>query len=235
MEAILVLCAAKMLAEKKARDYGEIFLLCLMILAAYGMLSTGKIFILYCLGIALSSLPGSFSPPVWPENPNEAIRSGSPTNFLNRLAHSSDHASGGTASLFHSSSHPYPDVRAAHCIVQPIRNHWFFRSGSLRRCGPIQGSEQLVFRAQMPPLTQTPYWRGTVMDVFHGDQWNGSELSANEGAFLIDPNKEEIRQDIFMEPAYHRYFFALDVPFAIEGVTATQEGGAIFKNPLRLR
>ena len=34
IEAILVLCAAKMLAEKKARDYGEIFLLCLMILAA---------------------------------------------------------------------------------------------------------------------------------------------------------------------------------------------------------
>ncbi|MBP9627233.1 MAG: DUF3488 domain-containing protein, partial [Synergistaceae bacterium] len=58
MEAILILIGVKMLEGKRARDYGEIFLLSLMILAAYGMLSTGKIFIFYCLGIALLSCFG---------------------------------------------------------------------------------------------------------------------------------------------------------------------------------
>ena len=232
MEAILILIGVKMLEGKRARDYGEIFLLSLMILAAYGMLSTGKIFIFYCLGIALLSCFGLILTTCLAREPE--MKLSVPESYqLFKTALRILLITLPVALLLFFTVPRIPTPMSGQRIASSNRSGTIGFSDQVRLgdVASIQGSEQLVFRAQMPALTKTPYWRGTVMDVFHGDQWNGSELSANEGAFLIDPNKEEIRQDIFMEPAYHRYFFALDVPFAIEGVTATQEGGAIFKNP----
>ena len=233
MEAVLIMIAAKMLEEKKARDYGEIFLLCLMILAAYGMLSTGKVFILYCLGITLFSIFGlilatclargadiKFSPLESYQLFKTALRIlliMLPVALL----------------LFFIAPRIYAPLAGSR-ISSSTRSGTIGFSDQVRLgdVASIQRSEQLVFRVQMPPLTiGTPYWRGMVMDVFQGDLWSGSRLSAREGSFVVDPNKEQILQDIFMEPAYHRYFFALDVPLSIEGIPTAPEGGAVFRNP----
>lgn len=233
MESILVMIGAKMLEEKKARDYAEFFLLCLITLAAYGMLSSGKVFIVYCLGMALLSCFGLILTSCLSRDPQMTLPSLGARQLLTTALRILLMMLPIALLLFFITPRTQTPLSGSRIAASAKSSSVGFSDQvRLGDVASIQRSSSLVFRVLMDAnLVGTPYWRGMVMDVFQGDLWTGSRLTAREAPFIIDTTREPIVQDIFMEPVYHRYFFALDTPIAIDGVNVVAEGGAVFKNP----
>ncbi|HSW62540.1 MAG TPA: DUF3488 and transglutaminase-like domain-containing protein [Dissulfurispiraceae bacterium] len=91
----------------------------------------------------------------------------------------------------------------------------FSEEVSLGDVAGIQEDASIAFRVEMPRIADRDvYWRGLVLDTFDGRKWTrSSELPG--AAELRETNSRTIRQTIYLEPYQNRYLFALDRPLSV--------------------
>jgi transglutaminase-like putative cysteine protease len=90
----------------------------------------------------------------------------------------------------------------------------FSESVSLGNVSDIQQDSRLIFRAETPEQKGAPiYWRGVVMDNFDGMTWSISG-NASERTRIAQPAKMT-EQTIYLEAYGDRYLFGLDTPYHI--------------------
>ncbi len=83
-------------------------------------------------------------------------------------------------------------------------------------------TDRLVFRARFDgatqPSVQNLYWRGAVLEQSKGLSWSNLPLERKQSApKLISGPQTEINYDIYLEPGFQNYVFALETPERIFG------------------
>lgn len=85
----------------------------------------------------------------------------------------------------------------------------------------LSQSAELAFRvvfSDRPPLQRELYWRGLVLDRFDGRAWRANDFNDMpfEQVYPSPPKLSgaSIEYEIFLEPTYQRWLFALQVPEA---------------------
>lgn len=100
------------------------------------------------------------------------------------------------------------------------------RTGMSDHMGPgdiaqLSQSDALAFRAAFTgavPAQHDLYWRGLVLDKFDGRTWRASEMNdlpLQTTQFTGTP----ISYEVFLEPTYERWLYALSVPEAVSSAT----------------
>ena len=90
----------------------------------------------------------------------------------------------------------------------------------------LSQSDALAFRAAFDgavPAQRDLYWRGLVLDAFDGRAWYANEFSdtplQSSRKMLPAPTGAALEYEIFLEPTYQRWLYALQVPEAIAAST----------------
>ncbi len=86
----------------------------------------------------------------------------------------------------------------------------------------LSQSDALAFRATFNgpiPAPRDLYWRGLVLDAFDGRTWRASAI--NDMRLTSTPHLvgDSIEYEVFLEPTYQRWLYALSVPEAISPAT----------------
>ena len=90
----------------------------------------------------------------------------------------------------------------------------FSDSVGLGDVSDIQGDNSIVLRAKMDRVDGASlYWRGIMLDTFDGARWTSG---ASRIRFIPRFTGQTVEQIIYLEPYYDRYLFALDTPVDIK-------------------
>jgi transglutaminase-like putative cysteine protease len=214
IEAALILMGLKLLDRKKPRDYIQIFMIAIFILAGLSLLSLDMIFIFYLLlmvlllGIAIVllaydhedetiALPGSIIIPLLGNSlwiPLLVI----PLSLILFV-------------LLPRTSYPFFSF-----LNQPAQvASGFSDQVKLGSVSQIQLDNSLVFRVAMARIEERDlYWRGIVFDVFDGVSWqsSGEAGEITQGPVLAG---RKVTYTIYLEPSEYATLFTLDRPAAI--------------------
>ena len=86
----------------------------------------------------------------------------------------------------------------------------------------LSQSSELAFRAAFTgamPSTRDLYWRGLVLDEFDGRTWRASSFSEFPRTDEKPLAGASFDYEVFLEPTYRRWLFALQVPASIDPKT----------------
>ncbi|SMC18243.1 Transglutaminase-like enzyme, putative cysteine protease [Desulfacinum hydrothermale DSM 13146] len=230
LDGMLILTGIKLLEAEKARDYMQIYLLCLFLLLGSGLMSLSASFLFYMVPLALLLTVSLMLLAFEDAAPGAAL----PKEALRKIAWNA----GAMCVL----SLP---VAALLFLILPRTNFpllnflnqaafgrtGFAESVRLGEVASIQEDSAVVFRAQMAPVDQgLLYWRGIVLDAFDGITWRPSRSSRSEPpAQAASPQPGDLRQVIYMEPYGLNRLFGLDRPVRIEGVPAQRSADGTFR------
>ncbi len=235
LEALILLLAIKFLEKKTSRDYLQIYVIALFLLAGSALQSIDLVFMLYFLVlIVLLTLAVVFL-----------------TYFSQDPAMELEHSV--IARIF-SKALLIPALALPLTIVLffvlPRTNYplfAFLNAGEAARTGfsdnvklgsvsDIQEDTSILFRAKMDKIDDASlYWRGLVLDSFDGRQWSASK-EKERGGGLPHVKGKQIRQTIFLEYHENRYLRALDAPLAITSLRNIRSSGDFtFSSPLAMQ
>lgn len=227
LDGILVLAGIKLLEAEKARDYMQIYLLCLFLLLGSGLMTLSASFLFYLVPLALLLTVSLMLLAFEDAEPGAAL----PRGALRQIAWNA-----GAMGLL---SVP---VAALLFLILPRTNFpllnflnqaAFGRTGftetvRLGEVASIQEDSAVVFRARMEPVNERIlYWRGIVLDEFDGTTWRPSRLE--ETAPSEAAEEGDLRQVIYMEPYGLNRLFGLDRPVKIEGIPARRGVDGTFR------
>ncbi|MCG6551789.1 MAG: DUF3488 and transglutaminase-like domain-containing protein [Candidatus Magnetominusculus sp. LBB02] len=214
VEALLVLLSVKFLEHRRFRDYMQIYLIALFLLAGAALLSVDLSFFLYFIVFFFLISSAIVLLTYYSEAPQLCLsREVFAKIALKTMA----------VPLF---SIP---LAAFIFLVLPRTDYPFFsflnrsgvgRSGfadsvTLGGVSSIQEDKSIIFRANMEKIDDADlYWRGILFDVFDGTSWKSSQAEGHtDNAGL--PRGRRIAQSIYLEPYGNKYLFALDKPVSI--------------------
>lgn len=229
MEAILVMAGVKMLEDKKWRDYGELLLLFFMLLSAYAMLSNQKLFVVYSLGILILGSFAQMLASSLERDPNVLFSNRELTQLFKSALRIIFMMLPIATLLFVIAPRSSYTAHRLQSSMSRTNTVGFSDQVRLGDVSSIQRSNAVVFRAEMKEIAPMQlYWRGMVMDTYLGDVWTASQLQRFPNSFKVEG--ERLEQSIYMEPGYHRYYFALDLPINIMGVDFELHRSGVFRN-----
>ncbi len=213
IEFLLFLLSLKFLEEKTFRDYMEIYLLSIIILAATALISLNISFLFYLfiyiviLNISIILLTYSSQDKNIYLSENVILKILFRTSLIPILAI--------PLTVLFFVIIPRTESPILHFLNRSIKvQTGFSESINLGEVSEIQEDNSVIFRAKMKRIDPNfLYWRGIVLTYFDGKTWLA----------LPDKNSEEIRglkgisikQTIFLEPYGDRYLFCLDKPFKV--------------------
>ncbi|MEM5787930.1 MAG: DUF3488 domain-containing protein, partial [Syntrophobacteraceae bacterium] len=215
LEGLLLLLGIKLLEQKKARDYMQIYLVCIFLLVGASLISWNSSFAFFFLALILINTIALIFLAVFAHDPRLAVT----RKVLSMLA--------AQALLVCAISVP---ASALLFVVLPRADFPLFsflskiggaRSGfsdsvSLGDVAEIQEDSTAVLRAEMSRLPdQNLYWRGIELDRFDGTSWRRGFPGLEETRETV-PREGGISQTIYLEPYGNRYLFALDRPVSIQ-------------------
>ncbi len=86
---------------------------------------------------------------------------------------------------------------------------------SLGEVAGIQEDASIAFRVEMPRIRDADlYWRGIVLETFDGRKWTRAREEQGAAEFRSGHGRS-VRQVIYLEPYQNRYLFALDRPLSV--------------------
>lgn len=225
MEAILLMIAVKMLEKKRSRDYNQVIILSALNVVSAAVLSAGGMLIYYSFLISLFAGLGIMLNVWFYKDPDAKLSFREVRQVVSRSMVLWLMMLPVCLLLF------FLTPRVKMTVLQFQRYNQGITGfseqvthGSVRN---IQQSNAVVFRAEMPEIPlENLYWRGLILEEFTGNTWVSSRRFAPRGAFRAEG--EQIVQRLFLEPGYHRAFFALDKPVMVEGEGAFPIGEGIF-------
>ncbi len=231
IEALSVLLLIKLFEDKRFRDYMQIYLMSVLLLAGAALLSLDMVFLAYFAALtALCStalvLLTYYSQDRGMELQAAVVRRIITKSLLIPLA-----AAPMTVILF---------------IVLPRTSYPMFdflnRSGGAAtgftdhvQLGTVSGIQEdttIIFRASMEKINEDLlYWRGIVLDYFDGTSWKSSLKAPAEVAQYPDIPGKHVQQTIYLEPYENKYVFALDKPLNISLQGIQRQRGLTFSEP----
>ncbi|MBF0506757.1 MAG: DUF3488 domain-containing transglutaminase family protein [Nitrospirae bacterium] len=213
IEALSFLLIIKLFEEKGFRDYMQIYMLSVFLLAGAALLSIDMVFLVYL--VLLTALCSTA------------------LIFLTYYSQDRELAlQGGVVLGITSKSLLIPMVAAPMAvllfIMLPRTSYpmfYFFNIGGNSatagftdrvRLGAVSGIQEdtaISFRAGMEKIDEGQlYWRGIVLDVFDGTSWKSSLKAPADFSSLPWVAGKRIEQTIYLEPYENRYLFVLDKP-----------------------
>ncbi|MBF0343882.1 MAG: DUF3488 domain-containing transglutaminase family protein [Nitrospirae bacterium] len=210
--ALAALAGIKFLEEKKFRDYMQIYMICVFLLAGSALLSIDFIFmvffvlIFFLISIAIVLLT------YHTESPSLQLDKESLYKII-------------TSSLLIPLM-SIPLTVLIFLILPRTSFHFlgFLGKASSGRAGfsdnvllgdvsNIQLDSSIIFRAQMDRISDNQlYWRGIVFDDFDGVSWKSKELDQVFDLRNMHLRGKMVRQTIYLEPYGNKYLFTLDKP-----------------------
>ncbi|MBF0566154.1 MAG: DUF3488 domain-containing transglutaminase family protein, partial [Nitrospirae bacterium] len=217
VEAILLLTAVKFLEEKKFRDYMQIYIMSVFMLAGSALMSIDLMFLFYFMILFPLTSTAIVILTYETEFPGLRLKRSDLSKIVLR------------ALLIPLMSIP---LSAVIFVILPRTNFHFL--GFLNRAGigragftdnvnlgevsSIQLDTSVIFRAQMERLNETQlYWRGIVFDEFDGTSWKSVDRDSLRNMQESRPKGKRVNQTIYLEPYDNRYLFTLDMPVYVSG------------------
>lgn len=227
VHALVVLLAVRLLTVKQARDYLQIFVLALFILAGSSLLSLEIGFIVYLVLLVFAVTVSLVLLTVFVTDPRLAL----PRRDLWRLVR--------VALIM-------PVVSLVLMLVffvilprtgQPL---WNFLNSTARAVAGLSESvspgafaqqaaiKALAFRAEGPELApEERYWRALVLNQPEEQRWVRKEPPFSGRSRLV--GRRPVTMTIYPEPRADRYLVTLDRPLQISGMRAQESPDQVFR------
>lgn len=217
LQALLLLLGIKLLEEKAFRDYMQIYLLSIFLLAGSSLISLGMDFLaalvllMYLLATAIVLLT------YYAEDRAMTLSAA----VLRRIILSSllIPTIAIPLSVIFFIMLPRTSLPLMSFLQRSGATTGFSEEIALGAVSAIQEDTSFIFRVVMPQVDDADlYWRGIVLDTFDGRRWSRSpqrerELSTRGGKVVL--------QTIYLEPYQNRYLFGLDLPVSTSLRNAT--------------
>jgi protein-glutamine gamma-glutamyltransferase len=212
VEVLLILLAVKLIEEKKARDYLQIYVLSVFLLTGSALMSLDIQF-MFMLLILVFLLPvGIVLLTFHSQQGNMMITNMDLRRIVSRALVIAVVCVPVTALLF---------------VVLPRTGFPMFKllarggmSGftdtvRLGEISDIQGNNAAIFRVSSERVDPAMlYWRGVALDHFDGVSWKSINREAEARRHGISGSK--VYQVIYLEPYGNRYLFTLDKPVSVQ-------------------
>ncbi|MBF0320173.1 MAG: DUF3488 domain-containing transglutaminase family protein [Nitrospirae bacterium] len=230
VEALLVLLSIKFLEQRRFRDYMQIYVISMFLLAGAALLSIDLSFFFYFIVFFFLISSAIVLLTYYSQVPELIIQRSTFAKILVKTM------------VIPLLSIPMASIIF---LILPRTDYPFFsflnRSGKgragfadnvkLGSVSSIQQDSSIIFRATMEKVDDgLLYWRGILFDVFDGTSWQSS-LSEEPAAAKQDYSKAKgrrIPQTIFLEPYDNKYIFALDRPIFVYLKNVRSPGGFIY-------
>ncbi|MCK9231649.1 MAG: DUF3488 and transglutaminase-like domain-containing protein [Syntrophales bacterium] len=230
VDILLVMIALKFMEDKQPRDYFQIFVLSLLLLAGSSLLSLDMIFLAYLIAFLFLLSSATVLLAYFAEDPALVM----PRRTLIAIALKS--------LLIPLVALP---VTVILFVLLPRTSHPFF--DFLNRTGPatsgfsdhvrlggvadIQEDTTIAFRVAMARLDEDAlYWRGIVFDQFDGRTWK-TLRTPPATTFHISAPTRRVRYTVYLEPSDNRYLFTLDKPVFVSLRNARGGGNLVYTLP----
>ena len=214
LEVLLFLLSLKFLEDKKFRDYMEIYLLSVLILAGSTLISFDIIFLVYLL-LYILILNISIILLTYYSQDKEIILSEETliklflkTSIIPLLAI--------PFTVLFFIILPRTDFPIFGFLNKEAKaKTGFSENVRLGEVSNIQEDDTVIFRAKMRKVREDfLYWRGIVLDFFNGKTWISLKHKRIEEETIL--KGIPIMQIIYLEPYGDRYLFGLDKPYKID-------------------
>ncbi len=211
LESLLLLLAIKFFERKGFRDYMQIYILVVFLLAGSALMSLDMIFLLYFLVLVFLITTAIIMLTYYSQDPNMTLEKGVIFKILSK-----------------SLLVPFIliPLSALMFLILPRTKYPLFdflnRGGTastgftdivrLGGVSDIQEDASVIFRAKMDKIeSDSLYWRGIVLDKFDGVTWRPSDTESviREQSMVIG---KRIYQEIYLEPYENKYLFGIDKP-----------------------
>lgn len=226
LDTLVILMAIKLLAEKKYRDYMQIYMLGIFVLLGSGLVSFSISFLPYLFVMLAFSTVALMVLAFLSQNPDMCIGAGETKGLFQQAALICCIAIPASALFF------FILPRSSFPLFNFFGKGWPGISGFSDRVDlgdltQIQEDASTIFRAQMDRIDEADlYWRGIVLDSFDGRSWKSDrQWSPNQPVHL---KGHEIHQTVYLEPYGHRYLFALDKPISTSLRNVDKSNGLTF-------
>ncbi len=227
VNALVALLAIRLLTTKQARDYLQIFVLALFILAGSSLLSLDIGFILYLVLLIFAVTVSLMLLTVFVTDPRLAL----PRHDLWRLVRvalvmpaASLVLMLGFFVILPRTAHPLwnflnPASRAVAGLAESVRPGAFAQLATVK---------SLAFRAEGPELApEELYWRTLVLNQPQGSHWVRENPPA-EGAVRVVGGRP-MKFTLYPEPRADSYLITLDRPLLVSGVRTRQGPDQVFQ------
>ncbi len=227
VHALIVLLAVRLLSSKQARDYLQLFVLALFLLAGSSLLSLEIGFVFYLVALVLVVTVSLVLLAVFVTDPRLAL----PRRDLWRLLQ--------VALILPAASLV---LMLGFFVILPRTGQplWNFLNpagqavaglaesvspGAFARLSTVKSP---AFRAEGPELPpEERYWRALVLNQPQGSQWVRGEPPAEGSARLV--GGRPVSLTVYPEPRSDRYLVTLDRPFQVSGVRTQQSPDQVFR------
>ena len=214
LEVLLFLLSLKFLEDKKFRDYMQIYLLSVLILAGSTLISFDIIFLVYLLlyililniSIILLTYYSQDKEIILLEE--TLIKLFLKTSIIPLLAI--------PFTVLFFIILPRTDFPIFGFLNKEAKaKTGFSENVRLGEVSNIQEDDTVIFRAKMRKVREDfLYWRGIVLDFFNGKTWISLKHKRIERKTILKGTS--IMQVIYLEPYGDRYLFGLDKPYKID-------------------
>lgn len=215
LNALIILISVKFLENKEYRDYMQIYLISLLLLAGFALLSVSITFLFYLIIMLILLSLATIFLTYFDEDKNL---------FLNKKDILT--ISYKTFFIFLLS---LPIALFIFIILPRVETPFFnlFNNSNQAVTGfsdkiqlgdvsTIQEDDSVVFRVEMEKISEKNlYWRGIVLSRFNGKTWE-KNIEQPVEKLRIKGKYRKIKQLIYLEPYYNKYLFALDKPVEID-------------------
>ncbi|MBN2686985.1 MAG: DUF3488 domain-containing transglutaminase family protein [Deltaproteobacteria bacterium] len=217
VDVLLILIGLKFLEDKKARDYMQISILSVFLLAGSTLLSLDMIFLVYFVLFIIILSPVIILISYVSEDSTIVLDVITLWKIIAKSLIIPVVALPLAVVLFIGlprTSYPLFDFlnRAS------LSTSGFSDNVRLGDVSQIQLDEAIVFRANVERIPEhLMYWRGIVFDYFDGTAWQSKEINRADENDLSVPAGRQIRYTVYLEPSVHFMLFGLDKPLFISG------------------
>jgi len=213
VETLLLLLAIKLLEKKKFRDYMQIYVISVLLLAGSALLGMSLLFLSYVIVLVFLFNTAMVLAAYHYENQEMVLT----IRAIEKIVWK--------ASLIPLCAIP---LGALIFVVTPrtpypllnFLNHGnrsttgFSDQVRLGKVSDIQEDDSAIFRASMAKISENAlYWRGIVLDHFDGTTWKSAHKRvASPRTDKTSPPSTLVWHEIYIEPYGNTYLFALDRP-----------------------
>lgn len=236
VETLLILLSIKFLETKSIRDYMQIYLIAILLLAGSALLSINIEFAIYLLTMMFLLSISTVSLTYYSQDKDLIIKMDTIKSLVLKSLLIPAMAIPITALLFFilpRTQYPLLNFLNRDAAVTGFTDH--IRLGNI---SDIQIDETIIMRVKMKPIEQEMfYWRGIVLDYFDGISWrnSGSEILPIDKTFNLKGKR--VDYTVYLEPYQSKYIFYLDKPSMryIRNVTAFDDLTYILSEDLNRR
>jgi transglutaminase-like putative cysteine protease len=231
VETLLLLLAIKLLEQKRFRDYMQIYLISVFLLAGSALLGISLIFLSYVVILTFLFNAAMVLVSYHREDSKMALAVRTVEKIVWKASLIPLAAIPLGALIFVITPRsPYPLLNF---LNHGGRSHTGFSDQvRLGRVSDIQEDESVIFRAAMEKVQEDSlYWRGIVLDYFDGATWKSvHKRIVPAGSPRFTQKSLPIRHEVYIEPYGNTYLFALDRPVLLQLRSVREYGDGTFSS-----